>query len=222
MRLSGQKVKGLEFRHPLFQAGLKPITPERVAVILPSIRSGDKKACEEAILGHTLLALQIVGRYLRRLDSDQQADDLSGAALEGIVVAIDKVAHGSMSHDNLTGYVTETIHRMISDYLVHAKLIYVPRETIRDAKRQGRQLPKLLKRVTLEDAAEQKASDVMLESEVDEILSKLFNSDTERKIIECRREGMSDADIASFLGLSKTTVFLIRKEVESRFLELIR
>lgn len=171
----------------------------------------------------TRLALQIVGRYLAVLRSDSLADDLVGAALEGLVDAVHRVSTGEAmkDHDNLRGFVTSTIHRYVSEHLERHRAVHVPGRTVRHRRQHGQDStgpgqialddPRVL-RFRAEHPRE-------LEVEIKDLLEAVIQSEDERTILRLRQEGLGDADIAEQMGLSKTTVFVIRQGLEKRFLE---
>jgi DNA-binding NarL/FixJ family response regulator len=150
-------------------------------------------------------------------------DILVSAALEGITDAVHHVSSGEgLTHDNLTGYVTDYIHRYVSRALEDQHTVRVPRTTMQDARAQGRTLI-CPSRVGFDDPALARRlaqHDELYDFEIKELVDKVVQSDMERKILELRQSGHSDAEIATELSLSKTSVFLIRKQVERRFLEL--
>ena len=174
-------------------------------------------------MGHLRLAMQIVGRYLYRLKSERLADVLVSAALEGVIDAIHRVSTGDgLTHDNLRGYVTDYIHQFVSKALEDSSSIRVPGRTLRDDKVLGRKTvkpsrvgwddPSLTAKITQPCDPD--------DIEIKEIVAKACQSDLERQIVARRQEGMSDTEIGEELELGRTSVFLIRKQVERRFLEL--
>jgi DNA-directed RNA polymerase specialized sigma subunit len=222
MRLSRQRIEGIEYRHPLFQANLPVITQDRLAALIPKIN--EREAYNEVIVGHVRLSMQIVGRYLRKLGSDRLAEDLVSAAYEGIVDAVDRISKGNLKHDNATAYIVEYIHWHISKVLEKRKIVYVPQSTIRDNRKAGKSVSKP-HQIDFSDPSIERRLSVrkmaLPDFEIAEIVDKITTSDTERRILELRREGHVDAEIAETLGLAKTSVFIIRKDIEKRFLELM-
>lgn len=222
MRLSNRIIKGLEYRHPLFQADLPPLIEEQVPELLARLRAGDEQARSEAFSGHVRLAMQIVGRYLSVLRSDKWADDLVSAAMEGIGDALVKIVAGEMTHTNLTGYITSYVHRYISRALECRPIVRVPRITNFDRKAAGLE-PLRMDRVGFSHPSiiGCVSKDLgQFDVEIREIIEKVVENDQERQILELRQAGKTDAEIADQLDLSKTTVFVIRKGIETRFLEL--
>ncbi len=192
--------------------------------LLVKIRSKDRAACDRAILGLSLLGLQIVGRYLAVMGSDHLSDDLAGAAFAGIVDAIDRVAKGEakMLHDNLRGFVVSNIHGFIADEINRQAVVRVPRSTQSAKRRAGEKIVKPTQVDFDDPAIEQRGSTPSCASEVEikDLLEHVIESDQEQKILSLRQEGKTDEEIADDLGLSKTTVFVIRRGLENRFLEL--
>jgi len=197
---------------------------DEIPSLVAKIRTQDKAACDYAVLGLTVLGLQIVGRYLAVMQSDRLADDLAGAALEGIVDAIHRVSTGEamIEHENLRGFVVETIHRFVSEELDRVTLVRVPGRSKRrflaadenfvEPQQVSFGDPSIVRRhVTTAGVAD---------VEIRELLDRVIENDQQREIIKLRQEGLTDTEIAETLGLSKTSVFVIRRDLETRFLEL--
>lgn len=223
MRLHKRSIKGREFRHPLFKAGLKPLTEDEIPALVEKIKTQDQDACDYATLGLIVLGLQIVGRYLAVMGSDRLADDLAGAALEGIVDAIHRVSIGKVEiHSTFRGFVVSNIHRFISDELDRQELVRVPGRTIRRKLAEGDEFLRL-QQVSLGDPSivrRHVTQSGIRDFEIKELLDRVLENDQQREILRLRQEGMTDQEVADALGLSKTTVFVIRRDLETRFLEL--
>lgn len=218
MRLSNRRVEGIEYRHPLFQENLPPLNEEQIPTLLVRLRAGEAGAFNEACSGHVRLAMQIVGRYLAVLGrNDKWADELVSAAMEGLVDAVEKVVAGQMEHDNLTGYIVAYIHRYISQVLERRPIVRVPRQTNFDRKAAGLE-PLRMQRVGLTDVPTEDIGH--LDIEIKELLEKAVQNDQDRQVLELRQAGKTDTEIADELDLSRTTVFVIRKGIETRFMEL--
>lgn len=214
MRLRG-KIKHEGFSHPFYKLDVPPIVPqEEVVNLISEIRAGNKEAADRVVMCHIRLMLSIVGRYLT---VHKDSDSLTSAAVHGLCYAVNKIKEGSMDHDNLTGYLVEYIHRFLSEHLDRVSVVRVPRTTKQD--HGGKIRHPVIEELT-EAVIEQhfdKKSKVISKIELDEILDKIVQSPLERQIIEMRTENYKDDEIAIYVGLSKTSVFLIRRELEHRF-----
>jgi RNA polymerase sigma factor (sigma-70 family) len=223
MRLAKRTIRGAEYRHPLFQYDLPPLTEDKIPDLLARLRTRDEGAKKEAVLGYVRLSMSIVGRYIAVLHSDRLANDLVGAAMEGIVVAIDRVANGEMKHDNLTAFVTTWVHKLISVELERRQVVKVPERTVQDRRKKNLEAPPRPVRVDLNDpTVQRKVSRPSSEDDIEikEILDRVVQNDLQKSILELRQQGKTDQEIAAELDLSKTSVFVIRKEMETRFLEI--
>jgi hypothetical protein len=223
VRLAKRTIRGSEYRHPLFKLSLMPGAEENVPALLVRLRAGETQARNDAILGYVNLSMSIVGRYIAVMRSDRLANDMVSAAMEGIVTAVDKVVNGEMTHENLTGYVTACVHRFISAELERRQVVRVPHQTISKRRQAGLEPPPKPVRVDMSDPAVLRKvarSGEELDFEIREILDRVLQNDLEKSIIELRQQGMTDQQVADELDLSKTAVFVIRKGIETRFLEL--
>lgn len=241
MKLSKISVKGLSFSHPLFHIAFpSALKEEEKPALILKIRAGNKDAADKVILSHVRLALTIAGRYLTKgrsriapltmgyqdrdfCTSYKESDDLVSASLEGLCHGVNKIKTEGLPHNNLTGYLTETMHRFISEYLDHLPVVRVPGRTKRDRRLKGTGIKQPESSQLTEKIIEiqfDKKINTTSQLELDEILDKIAQSPTERTIIQLRIEGHKDDWIADYVGLCKTSVFLIRRDLESRFVTL--
>ena len=223
MKLSKTKVQSEHFIHPFFRMRLPdPLSDSEKEVLISRIRNGSVIAAQTAVMTHLVLALNIVGRYITALGSSSQSDELVSSAVDGLCCAVQKIAKREMNHNNLTGYVTEYMHRYISESIEHSPMVRVPARTKRDRRQKGLESSQPATR-QLTEAVIEKQFDKKLKQTTDlelkEIVDRLVQSDLERSIIELRVEGRSDLEVANQLGMSNTTVYMIRRELQNRFLE---
>lgn len=202
---------------------MTPLTEAEIPGLVIRLRNQDPEAIEKATLGLTRLGLQIVGRYLAVMRSDSLADDLVGAALEGIVDAVHRVStsEAMTDHDNLRGFVVSTIHRYISEQIEKHSMVHVPGRTMRRKRKAGADVLEP-SRIDFDDPRVIRyRADYSREREfeITDLLERAIESDEEREILRLRQEGFGDQEIAEQMGLSKTTVFVIRRGLETRFLE---
>lgn len=224
MKLSKIPVKGLSFNHPLFYVAVpSALKEEEKPALILKIRAGDADAANIVILSHVRLALSIVGRYMASAKNTSISDDLVSATLEGLCHGVNKIKTEGLPHNNLTGYLTETMHRFISEYLDRLPVVRIPGRTKRDRRSKGlksKQPSSLILTETVIEKQFDKKINTTSQLELDEILDKIAQSPTERTIIQLRIEGHKDDWIADYVGLCKTSVFLIRRDLESRFVTL--
>lgn len=221
MRLARTRMGRNKFHHPFYKLDLPASIPEEEkAELISKISKGNLEAAHRAVLSHVRLALNIVGRYMVVIDNTSRSDDLVSAAVEGLCHGVNKIREEGLPHVNLTGYLTENIHRFVSEHLEHFPVVRVPARTKR--RHKGKVLQPATCELTEAVIEKQfdKKSKMISKIELDEILEKVIQSPMEREIIELRMEGRRDDEVASLVGLSKTTVFLIRRELENRFVTL--
>jgi len=159
---------------------------------LENVKAGNKKDFDEMILGHTRLAASIVNRYIRKHGVTFLVDELDGAAFEGIVIAVDRIRKGHLSHDNFTGYIIYYIHEYIR-----------------------KELKKLLSRVHQSSEPFIDPGPTLID--LWDQLSKITKTDFEKKVIKLRSQKYTDKEVAVKLNVSETTVARTRHKLKKRF-----
>jgi hypothetical protein len=200
-----------------------PVPEEEKEKLICKIRAGDREAAHLAILSHIYLSLNLVKNYKRSLGSRIRWDELLSAALEGLCHGVNKIKEEGLPHNNLTGYLIETMHRFISDHLEKFPMVRIPGRTKRYRRQIGKELRQPETRELTESIVESHFCDTRKKVsalEIEEILGKIIQSPTEKSIIDLRMLGYKDAEIAFQLGLSKTSIFLMRRELERRFVTI--
>lgn len=151
------------------------------------------------------LAMSIGGAYVGRTPLDK--DELVSAALEGICEAVKKPVES-----NRKALVRDSVHNAISRAIQEAELVRTPRM---EKWRKG------IGPLAIEELTEDPITPPDTAWELlDDILA--LCSDRERAIVELRVQGHSDANIAEMIGLSRTTVFVIRKGIYERLGKTVR
>lgn len=163
-------------------------------ILLKEVKAGNKEAFDRMVLGHTGLAVSIVNSYIRRDRVIFLVDELDGAAFEGIVVAIDRIRKGHLSHDNYTGYIVYYIHEYIRKQLKKSRFFC----------QWESQHP------------EQKLFDETGLIDLWDQLSKIIETDFEKQIIELRSLGHTDKETAEKLNVPETTVLRTRHKLKKR------
>lgn len=93
---------------------------------IAEIRTGDDTHYEDAIIA--LMpdaekgALWVAQRHPHR------RDDLVGAAYLGLVIAMENILKGSLTHDNFRGYINTIVKGHIYDFIKYDHPIIVPRD----------------------------------------------------------------------------------------------
>lgn len=219
MWLSKIRGSARSYRHPFYKLDLQPLTDDEKPLLILKIKDGDLEAAHKVVLGHLRLALGIVGRYMMVIENQTKSDDLVSAAVEGLCEGVNKIRHEGLPHTNLSGFLAEYIHRFISDYLDKFSTVRVPGRTRR---RLGTEFHAPAT-IELNSSLIDKNLEIRLhdleEIEVRELIDKISENDLDRKIIALRMEGHKDDAIGLQLGVSKTTVYLIRRDIEKRLLE---
>lgn len=168
-------------------------------ILLNNVKAGDQEAFDKMVLGHTGLAVSIVNGYIKRNRVIFLVDELDGAAFEGVVVAVDRIKKGHLSHDNFTGYIIYFIHEYIKKLLNKHFQVKLQQEE---------PLFPWLKSVSDNDL---KLIDLW------DQLSKISKTDFEKKVIELRSQNYTDREVAEKLNVPKMTVARTRHKLLKRF-----
>ncbi len=174
--------------------------------LLKRVRVGNSEAIEKMILGHIRLAFSIVSRYVNSFP--YFVDDLKSAAIMGVVIAVNKIAKNSMdSHDNVTGYIVINVNYVIRREIQNNLAIQSPRN-------------KKVLLVTSGVSWNVRTRHSQLSSQLYEIwdsVDSLTEDQLEKQILELRSEGHTDNEVAEFLGLSRSSVTRIRKNLFEKY-----
>ena len=174
--------------------------------LLKRVREGDSEAVEKMILGHVRLAFSIVNRYVNSFP--YFVDDLKSAAMMGIVIAVNKIAENSMAaHDNVTGYIVINVNYAIRREIQNSFVIRTPR---------GKKVVSMtdLTQCNLVKRHSQPSSQLY---EIWDAVDSLTEDQLEKQILELRSEGHTDNKVADFLGLSRSSVTRIRKNLFEKY-----
>lgn len=189
----------------ILSTGNFPISIEdkRKLELLKLTREGNDEAQDELILGHVRLAVSIVDRYIVHFNCRYLDDELDDAAIEGIVVAVDRIRQGHLKHDNVTAYIVVVVHRFIADCLWKSSLVRVPRG---HHYRWGTPIR--------EDSVNCNPSKMI---ETRDLIDHVIRSKQERRIVDLRIAGYTDREIGKIMDIPKVTVFRTRQILKTRF-----
>lgn len=211
MSLAGKTIKGQGggYRR-ILSTGKFPsgIEDGRKLELLKSIREGSIEAKNELILGHIRLAISIVDRYIVNFSCRYLDDELDDAAIEGVVVAVNRIEQGHMKHDNATGYIVKFIHNYVSNCLRKSRVVPAPRGHL------------YKKGVPIRE--ETVTSDSETLSEIRDLINCSIRNKKERRVVDLKIAGHTDKEVAKIMDISQVTVFRIRQTLETRFERLNR
>lgn len=168
-------------------------------ILLKNVEAGDKEAFDKMILGHTRLAVSIVNSCIRKHRIIFLVDELDGAAFEGIVVAVDRIRKGHLSHDNFTGYIIYYIHEYIKKLLNRHFRLRCQQEEEEPVWYLERVSENFEELVDLWDQ-----------------ISKITKTDFEKQVIELRSQKYTDKEVAEKLNVTITTVAHTRHKLKKR------
>lgn len=211
----------------------EPITPERLAEILPRVRLGDTQAIHEMTLGHLRLATRMARRFSNSRNLTRLIDEMVQDAQVAVFNAITDISTGRMAnHDNVGAYVVLAVKRCLYRSIGSLACVYFPRTALGD-RRPVLELPESYEpkpRRTSEiwdqitSIAGSGNSETIrllynwLDGEVDSI--NVPKSDFKIAIVYLRRWGFTDAEIGSILGVSTPTINNLRRELHANYRRL--
>jgi len=198
-----------------FPEGLKE---EEKLELLKKIRADDNDAKIKMIECHIKLTLSIVSRYVPQ--APWKIWDLVGSALYGLTKAVNWVAEGRMGeHDNITGYIVDTVHRYISEFLETDHLVRIPRRSIPSLGVDDLDEIKFVYDPNVELVPGELVNEKV--QYIHEILEMISASPVEMVVIRMRSQGYVDEEIAAQLGYkTKKSIMDIRDRLYARFKEL--
>lgn len=184
------------------------------------VMAGDEQARQQMIEGNMALVGNKVNAFIRgHPQAGHLRDDLRSAGYIGLVQAVNAMdKHENPENPNPTGYLSIAIHREIKRLADGEALISVPDRTQRDARKENRQIKAPTVHQGIPKSFDDQKQDSPLEViELRDLLDSCCESDDERTILRMREEGYSDRNIADAIGLSHTTTYMMRRELEKRF-----
>ena len=153
------------------------------------------------IESHMRLGCSIAGRYVRL---GGKSDEMVSAAMFGIVVAVDRVKRKLLKHMNVTGYIIHYIHQHCAEALRMDCVIPVPQHN--DTKIITCPITNI----------HSKANEAKI-GELYEIIEHITHTELEKDIVFLRQQSYTDSEVASNLGISRSTVTKTRKRLLERY-----
>jgi DNA-directed RNA polymerase specialized sigma24 family protein len=210
-------MKGVSFKHWLSEYPFAPPVPDsHMAELLRRVRQGDSQAINEMIEGHLRLANSIVARYLMTSNRDVKSvdvEELVAAAFYATVYAVNRIASGFMTHDNVGGYIAEFLHQKLHAALKERSIICNPR---------GLEDPVLCCQLSECDSEQHGKIEPDTSLEVDEEVESIVNDVVDAKIVRMLRLGYCAADVARDLGVHKGTVSRRIQRIRENYMESLQ
>ena len=198
----------------------EPLSREKNNELYWRVMARDEQARQQMIEGNMALVGNKVNAFIREYpEAAHLRDDLRSAGYIGLVQAVNAMdKHENPENANPTGYLSIAIHREIKRFADSEAVISVPDRTQRDARKKNRQIkaPAVHQGIP-KSSADQKQDSQREVIELRDLLDSCCESDDERTILRMREEGYSDREIAEAIGLSHTTTYMMRREMEKRF-----
>jgi len=189
------------------------------------VMAGDAQARQEMIEGNMALVGSNVNEYIRKHpEAAHLRDDLRSAGYVGLVQAVGAMArHRDPENSNPTGYMSVAIRREISRFADNEATISIPDRTQREARKGNRPLVAPAVRQGIPKSLADSGPDAAQKlAETRDLLDSCCQSEDDRTILRMREEGYADRDIAKAIGLAHTTTYMMRRELQRRYLQKIR
>ena len=216
MLLRGKRVTSMGYGHWFRSQNLPEKLQRPEADVLRDLRNQpNQEVRDEATLGYMRLGMEIAGRYVCMLNRPDKVENLVSAACLAIVEGVDKIIKGEMTHDNLGGYLVERIHFGISRELENERMFGPAGQTRRARRKKGIESENIQQEALTDELATTNSEIGIFE--INEALDSLNLSDLERQIIELRVQGFRDDYIGQVVGLSQPSVWMIRRDIKTRF-----
>jgi len=202
-----------------------PFSREKNNELYRCVMAGDEQARRQMIEDNMALVSSKVNAFIREHpEAANLRDDLRNAGYIGLVQAVNAMdKHDNPDNPNPTGYLSIAIHREIKRLADSEAVISVPDRTQRDARKENRQIKAPAVQQGIPQSFADRRQDAQQElMDLRELLDSCCESDDERMILRMREDGHSDRQIANALGLSHTTTYMMRRELERRFDEKCR
>lgn len=142
-------------------------------------------------------------------------DDMIGEGNLGLVEAVDRIRDGVVGNGtNITGYLSVAMQKSIG-HLVDNEL-YSSDRTARRARQNGDDLESLHKVPNSDHILGELEFDPRRETDLLELIVGCCESDEERAIVDLRKKGYVDIEIARQLDIPRSTVCMLRLELYKR------
>lgn len=193
-------------------------TKQRNAELLPFVAAGDQSARDEMVVLNMPLVSFKVDAYLSCFPHlEYLRDDLVSEGNVALIEAVDRCRSCNGGSINPIGYLSVAIHKQIGHF-VDSEIFANPDRTTRFRRQQGKDPERSHKVPNSDFVLSELFQDTRKEAELLELILDCCESEEERAIVDLRIKGYKDDEIASQLEMSKTAVFMLRRELYQRCL----
>ena len=177
------------------------------------LRKGDKSAINEAIANYTSLAYKIASKYIAWNDRRVVGDEYESVAMFALVRAVNWVCEGRVKHDNVVGYIIQTIRS-------HILAAIAKDNAFNNNRLEKKYKGKIIGYDSWENSDDCAPGRNDIPFDVIDLLKEITKDDFDKQVITLRMEGYSDAEIAKKLDCRLLKVFRQRKELYRRYKEM--
>jgi DNA-directed RNA polymerase specialized sigma subunit len=215
------KLEPLMFNHPLMDNLPSVPDADKLGEIVTQIYWGDQKAKELLIQYLMLVAKRCVGTILAVYPGNwNELEDMVSEAALTVVTLVDKFITGDppVHHTKLLNYTAVAVLQQVNEMLMKNSVIPIPvMSQIRNWKKGKEALVKFSN-----DALDGVPVDTESDFEFRDALEAIISTPIERRILELREAGYTDAEIGEEVGLSQQTISLLRLNLYQRYVEAIQ
>jgi hypothetical protein len=196
----------------------EPLDAERNLALFGRVVAGDSAAREEMIVGNMPLAVAKVESFIRCFPGAAHLrDDLTSAAFIGLTKAVNQMAEGTAlkyeGNWNPTDCIGAWINRELGE-LIEIEGIVPPHTSKFRARAQGEELT--VPTVVNVIPERFQVPSYQEELETRDLIESCCTCDEERTFVAMREAGYTLDEIAAAVGMSRTTMYRMARELEVR------
>ena len=196
----------------------EPLDAERNLALFRRVVAGDSAAREEMIVGNMPLAVAKVESFIRCFPGAAHLrDDLTSAAFIGLTKAVNQMAEGTAlkyeGNWNPTDCIGAWINRELGE-LIEIEGIVPPHTSKFRARAQGEELT--VPTVVNVIPERFQVPSYQEELETRDLIESCCTCDEERTFVAMREAGYTLDEIAAAVGMSRTTMYRMARELEAR------
>jgi len=181
----------------------------------------DANASKDLAIALYPFALHLAKTYHTGMDFD---DDITSAAILGLVTAAELIKNGEATADNPKAYVRDHVRRNIIDTIVRRRTVHMSRSTY--TRHKDDNTLEIIYDGTSKDRSvidNLPANDPLYCIDtMDDFLQELQFSDSEMNVLKLRMEGKTVREVAECLTIEKSMVSLIIKAMKRRWKKWLR
>jgi hypothetical protein len=181
-----------------------------------SVAAGDSVARTRMIEANTRLVALKVQQFLSYFPQYSYLEgDLMGEGLLGLVEAVDVIQRNEAPGVNPTGLIALRIKWHLGTAVEQGQDIHLPRTSRRRGEARGEPVTPCKRVEAMLDALPSTETSL---ADLKECIETCCWTDTEKEIVRLRELGSTDQEIAGYLGLPMTTVYMLRQGIYARVL----